>query len=321
MTGKGALSTVPNRRMRWMLAIHLLWAGLLSGIVFWWRSVMLEQAQRLAELEQQLGLAQNERSLAATQRMLWWESLTALVLLFSLSALIFWLYWRDSKRARSIQAFFASVTHELRTPLTSIRLQAESIADSSEGASEHTLNLVSRLLEDTQRLESQVERVLELSRVEGGGPVHLQPMNLRGWMNRLSYSIVEGYAGKVRVHSDSSETISVLADPAALQVIIRNLIENSLRHSGRDPVEIRISAAGSLGGRVALVVSDNGIGFDGDSTLLGRLFHRGKDSSGAGVGLYLIRVLMERMHGRAEFISGSHGFEARLEFMEASAHD
>jgi len=47
--------------------------------------------------------------------------------LLAVSALLAWLYWRESRRARAMQAFFAAVTHELRTPLTSMRLQAEAI--------------------------------------------------------------------------------------------------------------------------------------------------------------------------------------------------
>lgn len=318
MTGKGALSTVPNRQMRWMLIIHLLWTFLVSGIVLWWRSIMLEQAEKIHALEALSGVSQGARSLDVTHRMLWWESSTALVLLLSLSVAMFWLYWRDARRARSIQAFFASVTHELRTPLTSIRLQAESIADSVEGSGDETQRLISRLLEDTQRLESQVERTLELARVEGGGQVHLQAMDLRSWFARISSGVSEAYAGRVRILAEIPDSAVVQADPTALQVIMRNLIENSLRHSGRDPVEVRIGASAAVGGRVVVVIGDNGEGYEGDARALGALFNRGQMSSGAGVGLYLVRVLMERMGGRVEFLSGSRGFETRLELKESA---
>ena len=319
MTGKGALSTIPKRQTRWMLGIHLLWTALVSGIVLWWRSVLLDQAEKIAALEAASGLGGNSRSLDATYRMLWWESLSAILLLVFLSIVIFWFYWRDSRRSRSIQAFFASVTHELRTPLTSIRLQAESIADSVEGAGEDTQRLISRLLEDTQRLESQVERTLELARVEGGGVVHLQTMDLRHWLARLSAGLSEGYAGRVRLSLEVPEGIFVQADPGALQVILRNLIENSLRHSGRDPVEIRVGASPAVGGRVVLVVGDNGEGYPGDINKLGNLFGRGGNSTGAGVGLYLVRVLTDRMGGRLEFLNVARGFEVRLEFAEGVA--
>ena len=60
---------------------------------------------------------------------------------------------------------------------------------------------------------------------------------------------------------------------------------------------------------------DNGRGFTGSPERLGRLFQRGGNSSGTGVGLYLVRVLMERMGGRVEFAHAEGGgFEARLRF-------
>ena len=45
--------------------------------------------------------------------MLFWESLVFFALLLATTVLLFWLYWRDVKRARGLQAFFASLTHEL----------------------------------------------------------------------------------------------------------------------------------------------------------------------------------------------------------------
>src|SRR5690606_29195371 len=90
---------------------------------------------------------------------------------------------RDRKRTRSIQAFFASLTHELKTPLTSIRLQAESIADPTNDDA-FKRQLVERLLADTSRLEAQVERSLELARLEGGGPVFVQGYELKNLIER-----------------------------------------------------------------------------------------------------------------------------------------
>ena len=101
------------------------------------------------------------------------ESSSFLALLLAVSLLLAWLYWREHRRARSMQAFFASVTHELRTPLTSIRLQAEAIAEGEQRA-----ELARRLLEDSHRLESQIDKTLELARIEGGGPLSEQAIPL-----------------------------------------------------------------------------------------------------------------------------------------------
>ena len=127
MTTKGVLSSVPHRRLRIFVIAQLTWIGMVCLLGAWWGRLLLSQALRIAELENALGWAVNVTQMQwhRTQRMLFWESLVFFGLLVACTLLLFWFYWRDLKRARGLQAFFASVTHELRTPLTSIRLQAE----------------------------------------------------------------------------------------------------------------------------------------------------------------------------------------------------
>jgi signal transduction histidine kinase len=248
--------------------------------------------------------------------MVFWESLSYFLLLIGSTVIVFWLYWRDVQRSRGIQAFFASMTHELRTPLTSIRLQAESIAENLAGDLSQK-SLVERLLEDTLRMESQVERTLELARVEGGGPVFPEQLELKPWLDRIVSGWKEAYGGKVRFDVAVPD-VSVIADPTALGVVMRNLLENSVRHSKREGLEIRIEAAKSDAG-VALRFRDNGPEYAGDARKLGKIFEKGAGSPGTGVGLYLIRVLVEQMGGQASFAAG-RGFEVKVELREGKAH-
>jgi signal transduction histidine kinase len=293
-----------------MIAAQVFWLGIVCLLGAWWASLVLNQAERIAVLEKASGLLDEaSRSQLRTHRMVFWESLTYFALLTASTGLLIWLYWRDMKRARGVQAFFASMTHELRTPLTSIRLQAESIAENLSGDATQK-SLVERLLEDTMRLEGQVERTLELARVEGGGAVFPQPLELKPWLGRLVVNWKEAYGEKVRYETEVEDVI-VTADPTALQVVMKNLLENSLRHAQRERLEVRVSAKAASDGGVELVYRDNGPEYSGDGRSLGQIFNKGAKSQGAGVGLYLIRVLMEQMGGRARFAAGQ-GFEVRL---------
>jgi signal transduction histidine kinase len=279
---------------------------------------MLRQASRIAELEQQTGVslsAANEHW-QRTQRMLFWESATFFCFLLAATAVLFLLYWREARRARGVQAFFASVTHELRTPLTSIRLQAEEIAEQLT-ANSSAANLVMRLLEDTSRLESQVERTLELARVEGGGSVFSQSFLLKPWLDYFLRTWDEGRGMKLQVNSAVHDT-QIQADPGAVQIILKNLLENSLRHSGQQKVLAVNLATEERDGWILLRYSDEGHGFEGNVKKLGRLFEKGPGSQGAGVGLYLISALMQRMGGRAEF-KATPKFETELWFRPGSA--
>jgi signal transduction histidine kinase len=300
------------RRTAVVAGAAALWLALQLVLVVWWATLIERQARRIAALEavsgagQDLGAAQWSR----TRLMLVGESSTFLALLLAISLLLAWLYWREQRRARSMQAFFASVTHELRTPLTSIRLQAEAIADGEQRA-----ELARRLLEDSHRLESQIEKTLELARIEGGGPLSEQEIPLQRWLAHSLRDIAAAHGERLdlRAHLDA-DLPPLQADAAALQLILRNLVENSVRHSQVMPVSVRLTAS-RQGRFVVLEYQDNGRGVAAGTGRLGRLFGRGPASPGAGVGLYLVRRLMQRMHGRARFDTApGEGFRSELWF-------
>jgi signal transduction histidine kinase len=300
------------RRAMVLAVAASLWLSLQIALVIWWATVIERQARQIAALE---ALRGGDTALAAahwsrTRLMLVGESITSLALLLGLSLLLAWLYWREHRRARSMQAFFASVTHELRTPLTSIRLQAEAIAEGEQRA-----ELARRLLEDSHRLESQIHKTLELARIEGGGPLSEQSIPLQSWLARTLEGIAQGHGSALEVlaHVDAA-TPPIQADAGALQMILRNLVENSVRHAGVNPVGVRL-AASVRAAEVLLEYQDNGQGVAPGAGRLGRLFGRGPSSSGAGVGLYLVRRLMQRMGGRARFNTApGAGFRAELWF-------
>jgi signal transduction histidine kinase len=308
--GQGSLSVQPVRRTGAVAAVAVLWVVLQLALVIWWAIVIGRQARRLAQLEALQGVAGGMASeqWSRTRLMLVGESSSFFALLLAISLLLAWLYWREHKRARAMQAFFASVTHELRTPLTSIRLQAEAIAEG-----EHSADLARRLLEDSHRLESQIDQTLELARIEGGGSLSEQAVPLQNWAPRALEGILAAYGERVSLDLQIDATLPpVQADAGALQMILRNLIDNSVRHSRRDPVKVRIRAH-ARGEGVALDYEDDGVGIEHSTARLGHLFARGPRSSGAGVGLYLVRRLMQRMGGTIHFPSPpNEGFRCEL---------
>jgi signal transduction histidine kinase len=310
--GQGGLSLVPIWHTQLLALAAMAWLALQIALVFWWATLIERQARRIAELEGMHGAdgLSAAQQWSRTRLMLVGESSTFFALLLAISVLLAWLYWREHRRARSMQAFFASVTHELRTPLTSIRLQAEAIAEGEQRA-----QLALRLLEDTHRLESQIDKTLELARIEGGGPLSEQAIPLHSWVPRTLESVAQAHGERVQLHAQIDAAVPpILADASALQLILRNLVENSVRHARVSPVGVQVSAS-VHGPRVVLAYQDNGQGLAAGSGRLGRLFGRGPHSSGAGVGLYLVRRLMQRMGGKARFDAASGpGFRVELVF-------
>jgi signal transduction histidine kinase len=118
--------------------------------------------------------------------------------------------------------------------------------------------------------------------------------------------------------SNQLQDAEITGDQTAVQIIIKNLLENSIRHSGRDELKIILSSERTASGCFVINYRDNGRGVESHQLpKLGRLFEKGADSHGAGVGLYLVESLMQRMGGEVEF-SGSDGFGAKLIFSQGA---
>ena len=230
---------------------------------------------------------------------------TAMIVLVSLSTFLsLWFYLHDVRRTRELKSFFAAMAHELRTPLTSIRLGIEALSQKVKSP------LTTRLIADTSRLEAQIERGLELARVESGKMLPLTTVDLgESWKRALTlFSLAE----RKRLKITKGRFSTALGEEQCIQVILRNLIENALAHAGKKTVSIFIHAEAKED-EVILLFSDNGIGFDGDRKKLGQLFYKGEKSKGTGLGLHLIQSLMKAQGGRATF-KGDDGFATTLKF-------
>ena len=311
MTKKGAITKTPFLRLKLILSIHIMWIALMVILVLWWGSIIFNQSAEITNLKIQLGLPAHEviSQLERTQRMIAWESVVFFLFLLVTTGFSIWIYWRDLKRTKSLSSFFAGVTHELKTPLTSIRLQAESVAEQAAALPEKTQTLIRRLLEDTLRLEHQVERTLELARIEGGGAVYCQNIRLKPWLERFIAQWNQQAQDKIEIIQNLSE-ITAYADPTALSIVLKNLIENSLKHSKKSPVKIHISAIQDLD-KVFIEFKDDGNEMIENINHLGKIFVKGKNSQGTGVGLYMVKTLMKNMGGDALFDS-KPGFYAKL---------
>lgn len=292
----------PERRVQLLVAFEILRAILVLAIIGWWGWLLIDKTYQIANL-------QGTIDAHAVKRMIFWEAITLFLLVLLSTVFSLWYYLRDIRRTRELKSFFAAMAHELRTPLTSIRLQAESLATKIKSP------ITSRLIADTARLEAQVERGLELARVESGKALHLTDVDLKeSWRRALAlFSTSEQKRLKLTV----GKFVKIRAEEQCVQVIFRNLIENTLRHAGTKVVGVFIHAEVE-DDVVKFIFRDNGTGFKGDAQKLGQLFYKGALSNGTGLGLYLIRMLMKAQGGGARFHTND-GFGVTLEFRKSHA--
>lgn len=295
-----------NRTRRWFYGLTFLWVMMLLGLGSWWLYLVFKLHTTLSILHiPELG--SQERFL----NMMKWEGSFFFILLVLLGGSLFYMYFRDMQKTKSLQAFFSSLSHELKTPLASMRLQVEVIKDLIEDESHDHLqlsNLAGRLVEDTSKLESELEKSLQLSRIEQGGTMTLVPVSLERFLKRHVQKLAGSLVIELQIQDEASE---VLADELALNVIFRNLFENTLRHNP-DSKRVTISAK-KIGEQIELIYDDNGQKFQGSTGRLGELFYKFNSSKGTGIGLYLIKNLMRKMQGSFDILNQDR-LKLRLNF-------
>lgn len=199
--------------------------------------------------------------------------------------------------------FVANVSHELRTPLTAIRGYVEAISDEpTSPEAPQFLEIISR---HTQRMERLVKDLLRLARLDAGQEtIERLVCPVAAIVGAVEHDLGARLAHRgqrlVLTVGDGAE--SVVGDPAKLQDVFRNLIENASNYGpegGTVEVESHVEADG-----VAMSVSDRGPGIpDGDLSRVFERFYRvdrsrTRDPGGTGLGLSIVRHLVELLGGR-----------------------
>jgi signal transduction histidine kinase len=221
--------------------------------------------------------------------------------------------------------FVAAVSHELKTPLTAIRMYAEMLRDGIVPSESKRREYYGTITSESERLSRLVNNVLEFSRLEKGSrQMHLVVGPLG--------PVVEEMAELLRPHAEREGfTLQVECDPdlpparydrdALLQVLF-NLVDNAIKYA-RDAQERSRRSADARGRRCG-AVRDSGPGVP--ERHLARIFepfYRGEREltrrhKGTGIGLALVRGLVERMGGH---VGGRNaeggGFEVTITFPAA----
>jgi signal transduction histidine kinase len=243
-----------------------------------------------------------------------WEGSFFIIALAACIAVIAGALRAEARVIQEQESFLALVSHQFKTPLASLQLSLETMAMRPLSA-EHLRALIDRMLSDVARMESMVTQILESMRLDRGRvDLRSEPVDLGGAVARAVAGFGERAAkDRIAVSADIESGLQVLADPLALDVILRNLLENAL--AAVAPVgggSIAFTGRQAAGGEVELAVRDSGVGFrPGDAARLFQKFTRlhsgGGSRFGTGLGLYIVRRLMQLAGGRVSAQSAGAG--------------
>jgi len=161
------------------------------------------------------------------------------------------------------------------------------------------------LIEDTKHLESEYDKILQLSRIELGDNLNLTNVNL--------IDFIENFIKKesIKIEIKTNGLIPLIwGDEYALKIIFKNLFENSKKYSTAQQIVISIEQSNN---KVSVKYNDSGKKFAGEVKKLGTLFYKHNTNKGSGIGLYLIRKLMTKMSGNLK-IENNENLIFYLEF-------
>lgn len=215
---------------------------------------------------------------------------------------------RELRRNEQHDGFINAVTHELKTPIASTRLYLETL-QTRDVDEAHRKQFYSAMLADTDRLLRTVEQVLQAGRTGhrrrriGRSVIDL------GAIVRECLETVHTLPGRTantiqyfeRLENDARPL--VLGDHDELRVAVSNLVDNAVKYS-KDTSSVSVEVAPFDETRLAVRVTDSGIGIArGELKRVFKRFYRiptraTAQVKGSGLGLFIVRSVVERHGGR-----------------------
>lgn len=202
--------------------------------------------------------------------------------------------------------FISSVSHELRTPLTSIRGWVETLRTLDDPTDENYRKGLSIISNETDRLYSMVEELLDFSRLQNGGiRMECHPLDL---VAELTDAVLFCEArirqeGLVLEYDEPEEMIPVYADPNRLRQVFLNILDNAIKysaHGGRITVKLW---AGECKAFVEVIDQGRGIPPEDLENVKVKFFKSRNSVRGSGIGLALVDSIMSALDGTLDIAS------------------
>ncbi|WP_085061048.1 two-component system histidine kinase PnpS [Staphylococcus haemolyticus] len=198
--------------------------------------------------------------------------------------------------------FVANVSHELKTPITSIKGFAETLIEGAKNDEESLDMFLNIILKESNRIESLVMDLLDLSHIEQQTEIETAFMNL----SELAYTTIDNLQNQARykdikIVSEIEKDVIIEAHENKIAQVITNLLSNAINYSlENNEVIVRVYREGH---EVNLEIQDFGIGIDkSDQKHIFERFYRvdkarSRDSGGTGLGLSITKHIVEAHHG------------------------
>lgn len=203
--------------------------------------------------------------------------------------------------------FIANASHELRTPITIIRGFAETLQDLPDMTPEMMHDITEKIVKTCGRLEKLVKSLLTLSDIENLSEQNFRAVDLIPIVENCKHLLLTAHPEVEISLNCELHRAPIIADADLIDLAIMNLLENGVKYS-HHPAHIELSIRRS-GDQILFNISDRGIGIS-ESDLL-RIFDRfytvdrarSRKSGGAGLGLSIVKTIVEKHKGSIAVVS------------------
>lgn len=256
----------------------------------------------------------NKPSTLAGEMWIWGFSTLVLIIVVVFFGYTLMAIFRQKKLSEIQKDFINNMTHEFKTPISTIALSCDVLQSAEIIHQPERLTQYTQIIKkETNRLQNQVDRVLQMATVEKE-TIELKPqeINLNTLIDECTQSaklnLVEG--GKI-IFSPRAEDEILYADKVHLTNIIYNLLDNAIKYNDRIP-KIEIATV-SKQEYLVITLQDNGYGIDPkNQELIFKKFYRiptgnVHDVKGFGLGLYYVKMIVEAHQGKIAVESSKSG--------------
>ncbi len=200
------------------------------------------------------------------------------------------------------QEFLSNVSHELRTPLTSILAFVETLEDGAINDEENNQRFLGVIRKNARRMHRLIDDILELSFIESGNiEIKTRKILLSSLVREVFINLsTKAKERKIKLISEISEDVFVIADAVRLEQMLTNLIDNAVKFSSeKGSVTVKFEVKDD---KNIISITDTGEGISGEH--LQRIFERfyrtdrarSREIGGTGLGLAIVKHLA-RLHG------------------------
>jgi len=211
---------------------------------------------------------------------------------------------REILESRRQTRFIDSVTHELKSPLASLRLCVQTLVRRQLKETQKK-DMHQMMLDDIDRLSFFIDDILEASRLADGPRNQLLGnVDLMNMLQDCAQRILKRHRiPQTAITIEAQEHLELITDSTALEMILRNLLDNAVKYSGDEP-NILVLAQKDAGNSITISVKDHGIGIPlYESKRIFERFYRSPIEavhrrSGTGIGLYVAAQLVHTLGGK-----------------------